>query len=104
VNIGEARECPSCGDRAQPEQDGDLIYYACGCGHEFGYQRVQQEQDSSCQLGVPEEIRKGYSLAHLATLDSLTPAEEARLTGIAGPSEERVVFLGSIIPLRPEDN
>jgi hypothetical protein len=61
VNIGEAMECLSCGDRAQPEQDGDLIYYACGCGYEFGYQRVAQEQDNACQLGVPEEIRRAAS-------------------------------------------
>jgi hypothetical protein len=85
---------------AEPEQDGDLTYYACDCGHEFGYQRVQQEQDSSCQLGVPEEIRKGYSLAHLATLEGgPTPAEFNKTLG----PPETAVFLGYPVR-RPEDN
>lgn len=101
MNIGEAKECPSCGDRAQPEQDGDLIYYACGCGHEFGYQRVAQ-QDSSCQLGVPEEIRKGYSLAHAATLGGASPEEAVEFDKTLGPTKT-VVFLGYPVS-RPEDN
>jgi hypothetical protein len=102
VNVSDSVPCPACGELAEPEQDGDVTFYACGCSYEFGYQRVAQEQDSSCQLGVPEEIRKGYSLAHLATLEGLTPAEEARLTGFSGPSES-AVFLGYPVR-RPEDN
>ena len=59
--IADAAECPACGDCAQPEQDGDLIYHACGCGHEFGYRRLPQ-QESTCQIGVPEDVRRQASL------------------------------------------
>lgn len=67
MNVSESVTCPSCGDLAEPEQDGDLIYYPCGCGFEFGYQRVPEQQDSSCQLGVPEDIRRAAQPAPEAT-------------------------------------
>jgi hypothetical protein len=57
LNVSESAECPSCGELAEPEQDGDLTYYACSCGYEWGYQQEVQ-QDNSCQLGVPEDIRR----------------------------------------------
>jgi hypothetical protein len=99
VNVSGSVQCPACGELAEPEQDGDLTYYACGCGNEFGYQRVVQE-DSSCQLGVPEEIRKGYSLAHAAVLQGgPTPAEFNKALG----PPETAVFLGYPVR-RPEDN
>lgn len=100
LNASESLACPSCGSLAEPEQDGDLTYFACECGHEFGYRRVV-EQESTCQLGVPEEIRAGFSLAHLATLQG-APSKEFEKS--LSPSETGVVFLGSLIPMRPEDN
>lgn len=33
--------CPQCDAAAEPEQDGDVMFFACPrCGAEFGYQRV----------------------------------------------------------------
>jgi hypothetical protein len=58
LNVSDSAECPSCAELAEPEQDGDLTYYACSCGYEFGYQHIAEQQDSSCQLGVPEDIRR----------------------------------------------
>jgi hypothetical protein len=61
VNVSESADCPACGEQAEPEQDGDLTYFACDCGFEFGYQQEVQ-QDSSCQLGIDESIRRHGSL------------------------------------------
>lgn len=92
----ESVACPNCGEPVEPEQDDDLVYYPCGCGHEFGYRRISQEEDATCAAGIP--------LAHLATLGGLTGAETDRLVyGGEPPRPESVVFLG--IPVRrPEDN
>ncbi len=92
--FAECAECPSCGDRAQPEQDGDLVYWACGCGQEFGYRRVVQSQEGTCAAGI--------DLSHLATLNGVAPAEASRLLGPMPDASG--VFLGSVIPLRPEEN
>jgi hypothetical protein len=62
VNVSDSVPCPACGDLAEPEQDDDLTYYACVCGYEFGYQRVVQDQDSSCQLGIDEDTRRRGSV------------------------------------------
>lgn len=53
-------ECPQPQPSAQPEADGDLRYYACLCGQEFGYQRAGQA-DATCAAGVPEEVRRAAS-------------------------------------------
>lgn len=87
----EAAECPNCGGRVEPEQDDDLIYYPCGCGQEFGYQRIRQED--SCAAGIP--------LSHLATLGGTGDEPYGLRTG---PVVTEPVFLGSAIPMRPEDN
>ena len=91
---GECAECPSCGSRAEPEQDGDVLYWACECGFEFGYEVEKQEE--TCAAGI--------ELGHLAVLNGLTPAETDRL--LHGRPERPVsaVFLGSVIPVRPEDS
>lgn len=57
AELEEAAGCPACGELAEPEQDDDLVYFACGCGHEFGYRRVAQG-GGDCQLGVPEPVRR----------------------------------------------
>lgn len=51
LEVTDAVRCTACGGRAEPEQDGDLVYYACECGFEFGYRRV--EQQDTCAAGLP---------------------------------------------------
>ena len=60
MNVSELAECPACGELAEPEQDGDLLYSACACGMEFGF-RQEVQQDSSCQLGIDESVRRAVS-------------------------------------------
>lgn len=40
LQVEERRECPQCSAMAEPDQDGDVTFFACSCGAEFGYQRV----------------------------------------------------------------
>jgi hypothetical protein len=58
-----ARECPSCWGPAEPEDDGETRFWACAdpeCGYEFGHLRLPAA-DPSCQLGVPEHVRRAAS-------------------------------------------
>ncbi len=73
-------ECPEPQPSAQPEADGDLRYYACECGYEFGHQMAAQDE-GSCAAGVPESVRRAVSFA---------PAQEPQ-----------PVFLGTTIGRRP---
>lgn len=86
----EMRDCadPECleenGPRmAEPEQDGDHSYYICTvCGYEFGWGKVQSqtmavEQDGSCQVGIPETIRRSAS-AGMENAMASAAREEAR--------------------------
>lgn len=57
---------PECGQVAEPEQDGDLHYWACtGCGYTFGFIQITQpfhaDSDGTCSVGVPETIRRAAS-------------------------------------------
>jgi hypothetical protein len=54
-------ECPEPQPSAQPEADGDLRYYACACGMEFGYEVARQDA-GACQLGIPEQVRRAASI------------------------------------------
>lgn len=88
--IEDAAECPSCGATAQPEQDGDVTYWSCGCGYDWGYQAVPST-DPSCQLGIPEETRRFAS-------GGIIPADQV-------PTGDRVpVWLTQhpVIPRRPD--
>lgn len=50
---------PECEGIAEPEQDGDLLYFACTvCGSEFGWERIVIQTEPACQLGIPEDIRR----------------------------------------------
>lgn len=52
---------PECGGLAEPESEGDLMWYTCTvCFSEFGYDRMPAAQapQNSCQLGVPESVRR----------------------------------------------
>lgn len=74
LQVEEQRECPQCGGAAEPELAGDVTFFACSCGAEFGYQRVLQ--GPACAAG--------FTLSE-------PPASPA------GP-----VFLGTTILRRPE--
>lgn len=54
-------ECPQAQPSAQPEADGDLRYYACPCGMEFGYEQAVPDA-GACSLGIPEEVRSRASI------------------------------------------
>lgn len=57
--VNDTRPCINCGEQAEPERDGDYLYFACECGTEFGYTRVTAVDDENdCQVGVPEHIRR----------------------------------------------
>lgn len=64
ATFSELAECPACHEMAEPEQDGDVSYFSCGCGMDFGYQIVTE--DPSCQLGVPEDLRRAASVPSTA--------------------------------------
>lgn len=49
--------CPSCGGRAEPEAEDGVLKYVCSCGYEFGFRRLELEEDS-CSLGIPEQTRR----------------------------------------------
>lgn len=56
--VEEAVGCPSCGEAAEPEDDGDTRYFACTvCEYEFGFRQVRQDA-TSCQLGISEQTRE----------------------------------------------
>lgn len=50
-------ECLQKQPSAEPESDGELRYYACSCGFEFGYEQAAPVE-GNCQIGVPEEVRR----------------------------------------------
>lgn len=52
LEIEDAAACPNCGGKAEPEQEDDVLFYACGCGNYFGYRTVQQDEDT-CAAGLP---------------------------------------------------
>ena len=60
--LDEAVDCSICLGKgtAEPEQDGDVLLYACTdeeCGAEFGYQRVTQPQ-ATCAAGLPVSVEQ----------------------------------------------
>lgn len=56
---------PECDNAyVEVEQDGDHLYWECGeCGFTFDYQRIDAPQvhDDSCQVGIPEPVRRRAS-------------------------------------------
>jgi hypothetical protein len=83
----ESAPCPGCGAAAEPEQDGQVTYYACAeCGHEFSHQ-VRRADELLCAAGLPI-VASAAQPAGVMTLKS-------------GDSRGHV-FLGPTIGRRPE--
>lgn len=85
LQVSDRGVCPSCeNEDVPPEQEGDVIFYSCPCGMDFGYRVLpESDQDPSCQLGVPEEVRAAASF------------------NFPVPVPNEPVFLGFEIPRRP---
>jgi hypothetical protein len=85
--FGESVTCPYCGGTAEPEQDSDVIFFACpDCGGEFGYRRAVQSAPT-CAAGLT-----------LVT----DPAQPPGVIALESGSDRRSVFLGDVIRRRPE--
>jgi hypothetical protein len=61
VSCGDP-ECAEPQPSAEPESDGDLRYYACLCGYEFGHQKAAPASQDTCAAGVPEHVRRAVSV------------------------------------------
>lgn len=88
AEVEEGRLCPGCGCTAEPEQDGDVLYFACDCGFEFGHHRAEAP-DPSCQLGIPEGIRLKVSAAQPPGVLSLESGAERQSVFIGGTIRRR---------------
>lgn len=92
----DERPCPVCGVPAEPDCDGDHSYYECendDCdapGYTWGYQRSDESTRiaGSCQLGVPESIRRSASAGMEGAL--------------AGQAQSAPTFITATIGRRPE--
>ena len=50
--LEESTGCLYCGEKAEPEQDGDVVFFACtGCGGTFGHRKVTS--GAFCAAGLP---------------------------------------------------
>lgn len=64
---------------AEPEQDGDHVYFECVvCGYTFGYERLQTapvavDSGGVCAVGVPESLRRFASAGMDQALASQGP-------------------------------
>jgi hypothetical protein len=86
--VEESSPCPYCGSQAEPEQDGEVVFFACpDCGGAFGYRRVSQGQ--FCAAGLPVDIR-------------VDAAQPPGVLSLESGGERQSVFLGNVIKRRPE--
>ncbi len=70
---------PECAQVAEPEQDGDLHYWACtGCGYTFGFTYHAGAPAEHCAVGVPEPVRRAAS----APMESALGAQHGPLLSI----------------------
>lgn len=50
--LEESCECPQCGSRAEPEQDGNVLFFCCTeCTAEFGYRKTA-DGGGMCAAGI----------------------------------------------------
>lgn len=82
-------ECPEEQPSAQPEMDGNLLFYACPCGYEFPAGPPAQ-QEGACAAGVPEDVRIRYSASQPPGVVTLESGQD-----------RRSAFLGPTIGRRP---
>jgi hypothetical protein len=56
--VGETAGCIYCSGTAEPEQDGDVLYFTCtACGNSFGHRRARQQAPScAAGLALPEPV------------------------------------------------
>jgi hypothetical protein len=86
--VAPTRPCldDACPGRMEPEEDGDVRYWACAtCGSETSYIRVRQSANA-CQLGLN------------ITVDPAMPPGVAALEGSNGRHH---IFIGDIPVRRP---
>lgn len=78
---------PECRGVAEPDQDGDHIFYECqSCGYQFGWEKapapaITGDSEGSCSIGVPESVRRAaakFSDNALDQLDKSTPVSITR--------------------------
>lgn len=85
-------ECvdPDTGERsaAEPEDDGEVTYYAClVCGSEFGWGRSESfDSDDECQLGLPAEVRRRANAPFEAARERREASERSAGRTILPPS------------------
>lgn len=83
--------CPSCGAKAEPEEEDGLRKYVCtACEYEFGFVLAAEADEGDCQLGVPEQVRRSAAglVQDLVSRGQMT-------------APDKIVFLGDI-SRRPE--
>ncbi len=69
---GAGASCPYCGGAAEPEQDGDVVYFACpGCDGEFGYRKA--ERGTFCAAGLPVAVAAPEPVLIAATITVRRP-------------------------------
>jgi predicted RNA-binding Zn-ribbon protein involved in translation (DUF1610 family) len=79
--------CPQCGTDAEPEEDGQILWFACPqCGAEFGYQPVPLA-GPLCAAGLSIRV---------------DDAQPPGVLSLESGSERTSVFLGATIRRRPE--
>jgi len=74
VQLELTAACPACGHPAEPEQDGDVIYFACpACEMEFGHH--VERQGPVCAAGLPLAAPEPAGLPVIATTISMRRPE-----------------------------
>ena len=76
VAVSDTKPCINCGKTAEPERDGDYLYFVCtdwdNCGTEFGYTRVAVvNDDDTCQVGIPESVRRNMPSSPMSEEEAL---------------------------------
>lgn len=80
--------CIYCPGTAEPEQDGDVVFFVCSeCEGTFGQRKVSQ--GAFCAAGLPVEVR-------------VDAAQPPGVLSLESGGERRSVFLGNVIKRRPE--
>lgn len=80
-------ECAEQGGVGEPDGDTEVHYFVCNvCGFEFGYEQIKQSPDT-CQLGVPESVRKVASSGMEAAIAAEQKAQPVPISIGRRPAE-----------------